>query len=52
MNSRDIRKIILALIDAAICAVSALVALALRFDISAMPREYLARTLSCHHRLR
>ena len=47
MNSRDIRKIILALIDAAICAVSALVALALRFDISAMPREYLARTLSC-----
>jgi len=47
MNSRDIRKIILALIDAAICAVSALIALALRFDISAMPKEYLSRTLSC-----
>lgn len=47
MNSRDIRKIILALIDAAICVVSALVALALRFDISALPQEYLSRTLSC-----
>ena len=47
MNSRDIRKVILALIDAAICAVSALVALALRFDISALPKEYLSRTLSC-----
>ncbi|MBQ1483801.1 MAG: polysaccharide biosynthesis protein [Eubacterium sp.] len=47
MNTRDVRKVILALIDACICSASALLALVLRFDISAIPQEYLSRTLSC-----